>query len=225
MREKVGFGVAGVVGIAGLVGLVAALSACDSGGDCGKVQPCGGSVVGTWKAAHACVSQAAAQSETSATLSGCTSAQTSVSATVSGTATYNADGTYSRDQTIGGTAQVLFPPSCLSASGLTVSCDQLNQLFALEQATQNITGIQSFDCKTAGMSCSCTIVLSPQTINETGTYSTAGTQIQLSSGTNVESDSYCVQGSELHVITLQASANMGAMGTMTIASDLVFDKQ
>ena len=113
--------VASVVGL--FVGL--AVPGCgSSGGTCGNTAACGGAIAGTWTITSSCVSESASMVD-----SQCPSATASSSAlTITGSITYNADGTYSSTSTVSGSIEVTLPPSCLTMNGVTLTCDQLNQL-------------------------------------------------------------------------------------------------
>ena len=86
--------------------------------------------------------------------------------TITGSITYNADGTYSSTSTVGGSIDVTLPPSCLTTNGVTLTCDQLNQL---SQANP-MAGV-TLNC-TGSSSCACTETIANQTSSETGTYTT-----------------------------------------------------
>jgi hypothetical protein len=59
-----------------------------------------------------------------------------------------------------------------------------------------------------------------------GTWSASGTRISLVSSTGDNAGGpYCVQGNELHLITLDMTITMGSMGTLKIDEDLVATKQ
>ena len=211
-----------------LVGLVSAAASlgCNGGGNgtCGKVQPCGGSVVGTWKIVSEC-STAAGMDIMNSTCPGETVQANNTSA--SGNFVFNADMTYTETATISGSATVGIPASCLTMSGITLTCAQLDQVFQLE-AMDPTSGLQSGRCASAGATCNCTIVLAPQTTTDMGTYTTAGTTLTLTStsatGTGGGSGDYCVQMNELHLISTMAAA-MGSMGPAVITGDIVADKQ
>jgi len=66
----------------------------------------------------------------------------------------------------------------------------------------------------------------PQTVTETGTYSLMGSNLTLTSATGTPStDTYCVNGNELHVSEVPAAMNAGMMGTTSTSGQLVAIKQ
>jgi hypothetical protein len=214
------------IGAVGLVACAAALLSCgsQSGGACGKVQPCGGSVVGSWKLDEACVGPTVA----SASLLGfCPDSTTTATLTAAGTASFNQDGTYTRTISIGGTAHVSIPPSCLvvPALGVTLTCDQVGQLATPGLTVTPFAEVQSATCASSGSTCECTVTLNPQVMTQTGTYDATGTQLSQFSGggTTLEQDYYCVQGGKLHLMDATLSASAGATGGATGAAMTMFD--
>ena len=65
------------------------------------------------------------------------------------------------------------------------------------------------------------------TSTDSGTYSTTGTDVVLTSAVtgSTNSGGYCVQGSTLHLVTVNPTINTGPMGQATIAKDVVAQKQ
>lgn len=213
-----------VMAVAGL-GLSAA--ACDGssglgsgGGTCGKVQPCGGNLVGQWKVGGSCVNQAAFSMQVGAAF-----AEFCPSATVdspnfgaSGTLAFNADMTYALMVTTTGSFKMNIPSSCLAGA----TCAQLDAILKADPPPNT----QSIACSGSG-TCVCTAVLAPMMANETGTYSTAGTVVTTTpaSGASPDAVEYCVQGTEGHFLSVDRTMNMGAMGQVTINQDIVATKQ
>jgi hypothetical protein len=197
--------------------LALSLSACGDGiGSCGKVQPCGGDVVGTYTIATACYGNATMDMPV---IEGCPQATASVTSLgVSGSASFNADRTYAVSETIMGSASQTIPASCLTMDGLTLTCMQLDQLF--QQLAAENPEIQSIRCS-GSSSCTCTFTLAPMTITESGTYTTSGTTLTLTdTAGGVSSSSYCVQGDELHLLSVDMTMPMG-----TIQADTVLIKR
>ena len=163
-----------------------------TGGTCGKVQPCGGNIVGTWTLDAACTSNAPVPGKVCATA-------TAVSSNyqVSGTATFGADMTYSITEVVSGTIDVQVPASCLMSNGATVTCADF--VTSLEQQNPG----ESVSCTASGGVCVCTFALSSRTVSENGTYSTAGTVFtETPAGQTPKSVNYCVQGNTVHVISV-----------------------
>ena len=198
----------------------ASFSGCGgSSGSCGKVEPCGGSLVGSWNVTGACVNSAALMSSLGSDFSTfCPTATVSgASATASGSLTFNADMTYSANLTQGSTVAITIPATCLSGASCAV-------LTAAIQA-QNDPALQSISCTGTG-SCTCTGVMAPMTTNESGTYTTSGTVATLTSSTGTTTvGDYCVQANELHLVTVDTTTNMGPMGQATIDEDIVAAKK
>src|SRR3954464_2652712 len=74
------------------------LSCGGGSGSCGKVQPCGGNVVGTYSVGAACVDRAALNMEIGMDCPGATATISGIN--VSGSGSFNADMTYSITETI-----------------------------------------------------------------------------------------------------------------------------
>jgi hypothetical protein len=193
------------------------LSACgDGAGSCGKVQPCGGDVVGSYNISGACYNSASLEMPVIEGCPGATVAITSLG--VTGSATFGADMTYSVSETITATASQTLPASCLTMNGLTLTCMQVDQL--AQQVLLSNPAIQSIRCA-GSSSCTCTFTLAPMTIAESGTYTTSGTTISLvDSAGGASSSEYCVQGNELHLISIDMTMPMG-----TIEADTVLTKR
>ena len=189
-----------------------------SSGSCGKVQPCGGDVVGDYNITAACINNAAiSMGDIGIDCPGATTSVTGLS--ISGTASLNADMTYTRTQTISATVQMTLPPSCLTMNGITLTCAQLDQ--GLQTSIADPTSpFQSARCS-GSSSCSCSFVLRPETQSDSGTYSTAGTTLTWTSSTgSADADQYCVQGNELHLPEVDMTMAMG-----TIQADTILTKR
>jgi hypothetical protein len=187
------------------------------GGSCGKVQPCGGNVVGNYSISGGCFDNAALSMQLGMQ---CPGATVNISGlNVSGNGSFNTDLTYSITETISASLSETIPTSCLTTGGVTVTCAQLDQEI---QAVliQSPGTYQSAHC--AGSSaCTCTFVLAPQTTSETGTYTTSGTTITTTDSTgSPSSGSYCVQGNELHMLQVDMTMAMGK-----IQADIVLTKK
>jgi hypothetical protein len=195
-------------------------SSCGGGGgvaSCGKVQPCGGDPVGTWKFAGQCANTADAFDNEF-----CPTATTSVSGlSASGTTTFSADGTYTLNVTESGTVQMTIPSSCLTQNGITLTCAQLQQSLQAAFADDPDSPIKSATCS-GSSSCSCALTMS-STTTENGTYTVDGTSLSLSGGSG--SGAFCVKDKELHLITVDTTMSMGTMGQVKISSDIVATKQ
>lgn len=176
---------------------------CSSGGSsggtaaCSPFTACGGDVTGTWSVTGVCI--------TGVTDSSCTSATLAVTAQPSGTLTFNANGSYSDTATITATESATIPASCLSGA---------SDCTAFETALQGQTGVSGATCTgNVATSCQCSIVLTPQTDSNVGTYTTAGTALtRTPTGATATTTPYCVQGNTLRLQVLDSS---GATTTLT----------
>jgi len=191
------------------------LSACGSSGSgtCGQVAPCGGDIVGDWTIVDACLSFNGA-----APLGDFCPTATVDAAGIdpSGMVSYRPDLTYSATITLSGTIALTIPTSCLTIQGVTLTCAQLDQAAKQALIDNPDPSIQSISC--AGSSaCVCTVQMTPQTSMGSGTYTTSGTLLIENGGAG---SNYCVQGSELHVISTSMS-----MGSLTASGDIVLHKQ
>jgi hypothetical protein len=211
--------------IAAAIGVTS--SGCSSSSDgaagsCGKVSPCGGSIVGTWKIQDACANSASAPLA-DMECSGETLQIGSLNA--SGTVTFNADMTYTVSVNESFSETLNTPTTCLTMGGATVSCSDLSAT-ASAAAMGLDGGMTKASCATAGSNCACTITASNEVDNETGTYTLSGNTFTTTptgsmSSSMSSSTGYCVQGNTLHVISM-----MMATGTSTGPSgDIVATKE
>jgi hypothetical protein len=193
------------------------LSCGGGSGSCGKVQPCGGSVVGNYSVSAACFDNAALTMEIGMDCPGATANVSGIN--VSGNVSFNADMTYSMMETVSATISETIPPSCFTTNGVTLTCAQLD--LSIQAALAQSPGTyQSAHCS-GSTTCTCTFVLASQTTSATGTYTTAGTTITTTDSTGKSSsDSYCVQGNELHMVQVDMAMAMGK-----VQADLVLTKK
>jgi hypothetical protein len=202
--------------IATFVGVLALafVSSCggSGGGTCSNSAACGGNIVGTWKITSSCVTASEQMFDMS-----CPGASvSSTNLTVTGSVTYMADLTYTSNFTSSGSVTVTLPASCLMSQGITVTCDQLNQIFASDPTTPPGT-----HCSNAGSGCACTVVEMNQTSTDTGTYTTtpAGLLTETAAGGTPDQSDYCVKDTTLTVSPHAGSSMMGAgiSGTITLS--------
>jgi len=198
------------------------LPACGGSGpaaSCGKVQPCGGNVVGDWNLVATCETTAAINAGLANELMGTvcpTVTASNVSMSISGSLMFNADSTYSLSQQVGVAFDANIPASCSAA----LSCAMAE---ANLQAAIAAGDVISGSC--AGTPCVCHEVLAT-TEAEAGTYATAGNALTLTSTAGpVSSVDYCIQGSTAHLMSVSMAMNMGTMGQFVINTDLVGQKQ
>jgi len=194
------------------VGLLLAAIGCGSSaassGTCGKVSPCGGDLTGTWTLTGSCADLA-----TQPALSCPDERIDSWTPTISGTWTFNADMTYTRSTTSSAVVVWSIPLSCISA--LASSCADFEA-----QAQAGLNPDQTITC-TGTSTCLCTETAGPLNQSDNGTYQTSGTDITYTSAVDgtTGTSSYCVQGSTLHLVTLDARAASG------IGADLIGEKR
>jgi hypothetical protein len=161
---------------------------------CSDVAPCGGSVIGSWTVASACLSVSGSLDVSGFGL-GCATVSVTGSLQVSGSWQANADGTYSDGTTTSGSEQITVPAECLNVSGTTTTCDRIGG------PLQGL-GFASMECSAApggGCSCEATVQQSggigrasadPQ---KSGNFSSSGSVVTLDSSDY----SYCVSGNQM----------------------------
>jgi hypothetical protein len=207
----IGSGGGGAIGSGG-GGAVGSGGGGGGSASCLNLLPCGGNLVGTWRFTADCFDLAFLQPL--AQQGFCAQASvTAATVTRSGTATFALNGTYTVSQTATAIVEYRVPFSCVSASA--ASCvafgDLIQQYYALPGET--------FTCSGSTI-CSCTDgVLSSGTDN--GSYQTSGTGLTLTSAIDgyPSMTRYCVQGSTLHLLTIDATATTG------IGEDIVLERQ
>jgi hypothetical protein len=182
---------------------------------CGTVQPCGGSVEGTWKVAKTCIVNGGVVGDA---FDGCpTSTFTVTKISATGTVTFAPDGTYQESGTLALDLKLTIPDSCVAGgcafleSGLRQSSDP--------------SIMSTVSCATSGGTCVCQ--LSETRGAETGTYDASGTTLTTSAngGGTTSMDPYCVSGDELHDIALDMSMSVGSLGMAKIVGDIVYTRQ
>jgi hypothetical protein len=198
---------------------VACTFSCGGGagaaGSCGMVAACGGNIVGNWRVTGSCLKVSGTLGDAT-----CPGATIDGSLHITGTTSYAADLTYIQSFILTGTETIGFPASCLTRSGVTLTCDQLNQSFA---ANPPAPSVASLHCTAAGGgACNCVTTLTAMSVNETGTYITSGGNLT-STQTGGVPDSgggYCVKGTRLD---LTPASMMG--GTLIESGDLTLALQ
>lgn len=189
----------------------------NSNASCGTVRPCGGNIVGTWKFAASCIVDQsilgldATQICDTATINAEDSA-------ITGMATFKADMTYSVNLTSTPKFKLVVPNDCLQGA----ACADIQAAITGDPTSD----IQSASCSTQGSACVCNVVSQSMTQTETGTYTTSGSTLTSGPSADQQDDTpYCVQGNQLHVISVDMSTSMGAMGKVKITADIVGTKQ
>ncbi len=210
-------GLGGTSGSGGTTGLggTSGSGGTGAGATCGTVEPCGGSLTGTWTLASECLN--VAELTTAVQQSVCAQAfVSSASASVSGNATFNTNLSYSISESVTGVVTYVIPATC--TNGLTCA-----GYGAYQAAT--LTPGATFTC-TGTTTCACTqSILS--TTTDSGTYSTTGSNVIVTSAVSGTTTvgGYCVQGSTLHLVTVDPTTSNGPMGQATISKDVTAQKQ
>jgi hypothetical protein len=151
------------------------------------VEPCGGSLLGTWTLQAACqpVEDFTVGEE-------CPGATIDQSAHItSGSLTFDADMTFTASLSQSGTLRVTAPLACVAAA----TCDEYASSIVPSSPDDTTT------CTTVGGdTCDCALVHPmPQIRSTSGTYTTAGNTLNWTSP-SAPSSSYCVQGNTLHIM-------------------------
>jgi len=200
--------------------LAVSMLSCGGGGSgsCGKVEPCGGAVVGTWKAGPTCANNAfITMSFEQGLMDTCPTATVGgIRVSQSGTVTLGADLSYSASIVDDTSVSFTIPASC-NTSGASCSVLAAYLQESVSGGTASCTGLGG---------CTCTLSMS-QPQSDTGTYSISGNSITINSATNgsTGTEDYCVQGNTLHLLQVDTTTNMGPMGQATIDTDETFTRQ
>ena len=182
-----------------IIGAVMLLAACGNGNDngsgggtCGKVQPCGGSIVGNWTIRSSCESVVSFTGGVD-----CPGAVVDDSMKVTtGAVIYSADASYTINTSRSGTIKFQVPLACTSF----VTCDDYAATITPLPPTATTT------CATlAADVCDCELVYSGTlSAADFGSYTTDGDTLTLTSviGGSQIVEKYCVQGNELHLLLM-----------------------
>ena len=186
------------------------------GASCGKVQPCGGNVVGEWEVVAGCVDGPAFAREVAMQVMGgdCpTETVRGINLGASGSFQFNSDLTYSLSITRAGSVDLNIPASCLAGG----NCATLTANLQAAIAAGTRPGVVSVACSGAS-DCVCHQVLSIPG-STAGTYTTAGnvlTTIVETTGASSTTD-YCIDGITGHFMAVST----GPTGQVTVDSDIV----
>ncbi len=182
------------------------------GASCDALAPCGGDLVGAWTVAD-CPQTAVGDVDLTSLGLGCTTVPGMGTLQVAGTITFNADGTYADNTTTAGESSLELPPSCLTVSGFTTTCDKVDN--ALGSIGFSSGGSVCVD-NAATTGCSCTAPVA-QTggfgfvsveADTAGTYTAASNKLTLTVFGTDTLYSYCVSGSTA-VLTLDSKSKAG----------------
>jgi hypothetical protein len=176
---------------------------------CGKVNPCGGDLIGTWKVLGGCSD---ALSSDSILTCPPNTPEDVVGLDYAGTVTFNSDMTYTTNfvGTSGGSYTI--PPSCLPGG---VACADV---------FPGCSGESICTCPAVGAYAS--IIAGAGAIAGSGTYSIAGDELTFSPPTaSILGITYCVQNGFLHLETNTTVMQSDGTFTMPITSDIVAKMQ
>jgi hypothetical protein len=157
---------------------------------CGSVQPCGGSLVGTWTITGVCLN---ATDTSDPTCPGY--ALSNLSATESGTLSFASGGTYTAN--VSATLQYTetIPQSCIDPS----TCADIAPTYALLGIAASCTGTTV---------CTCSIAIASNS-SEAGTYTTSGTTVTSTDSLGyVDTMAYCVQGNSVHFLSYNSAGQV-----------------
>jgi hypothetical protein len=207
-----------VVSAAALCLFALACGGPSAGNSCGRVDPCGGDLVGSWSIVEACtdVDMALEFAASSALDAACGQAyplivhETSMS--LSGAWSFNANMTYTDMRLV----TVVVEGSPLSTCLATRSCAELDAALQTAALPNTDATIQSGRC-VGESSCVCTIAVT-DTYTATGTYAVSGSSISRSSddGTSNSMMDYCVQGESAHFVLYPQQG--GSAGSAVVAA-------
>lgn len=201
---------------------LAGLAGC-GGGDksCVGGAACGGTIApGRYKISSFCAAVSGTQM-----VQGC-SAGISIDLSgisFTGTMTFNADKTYQTDTTGSGTFSETIPTQCLGGGG-SVDCSKL-----AEGALSDPDTAMTFSAITCSgtTACACIFTLKPQHEMASGTYSTSGTTLTLTSAAGEpDSGGYCATPTQLTLTSDMGMTGMMGMPEMgSPQSNLVLTKE
>jgi hypothetical protein len=163
---------------------------------CGEVAPCGGDVVGSWTVADSCIG--VPQEDTDqldALKQQCPQLTYRTSSDAAGIALFTAD-TYAFGFAATATIKLRFPASCIGGLGCAAAGQLLGSYLAAAGSSLTCTGSGNCDCT----------VTATVPYADSGTYTKSGTTLTLTGAGGTSPLPYCVEGSTLHVITLDGTA-------------------
>jgi hypothetical protein len=193
-------------------------------GSCGKVEPCGGDVVGNWKAAGSCFDPAAVLAQLGNEVgidcpAGAMMTMTSSTLDRTISATFAAEGTYAGMSATTGTLAFDVPRACVVGR----TCADLDG--ALAPLIQPGVIFDAASC-TGDTTCSCSIT---ENLGDTqsGTYTVSGSVLETmpSTASVATRTNYCVSGNLMHFINVDPAPPPGSSPPPTIISDVLLERQ
>jgi hypothetical protein len=180
---------------------------------CESVEPCGGSVVGTWVVAGSCL-PVSGNADVAGFGLGCTAAPVTGALEVAGTWAANADGTFTDQTTTTGDSQIELPADCLNVSGTITTCDRLG-------GALQALGYAAVTCENAASGGGCTCSASVDQAGglgmlalgaaSSGTYTAEGDLVTTSAAGASNAYAYCASGDTL----VLSPRGVGTTGTLT----------
>ena len=188
-------------------------------GTCGKVQPCGGAVVGTWKAGQICIVDSSFLMSDATEICD-TATVTITSLSEMGDITFNADLSYQATGSDMFNLKITVPSACIAAGETCADIDA-----NIKAQMQQDPTITSAACAPSDTACVCDETFVKDS-SDSGTYALSGTDItSTSSDGTASTDGYCVQGNVLHDLAIDMTMPMGSTGMAKIQADFVLTKE
>ncbi|WP_437968172.1 hypothetical protein WMF04_02240 [Sorangium sp. So ce260] len=193
-----------------LVASLLSLCACgddggssEGGGACGEVAACGGDPTGSWTIEETCLDPSMFADLTES----CDAEVDGSGLEMVGTAEFRSDSTYATTSTVQGPMKIVYPPSCLTMEGVTLTCSQLD-MFMQQLLTEGDAPFASASCAAAGEGCACSLIMEETTTTGAGTWSVSGASLTIApDGEAPEELPFCVEGSSL---TMAVDADSGS---------------
>jgi hypothetical protein len=179
---------------------------------CG-VAPCGGNVVGSWRASSACVDSATLNMEFLAGVMGScpTASLGNVHMVPTGTVALASDMTFTGAVAVSSMMDLTFPATCIGGA----TCPQLTEAL---QSLVGSNGVTSVSCAGSG-ACTCTMVQGFDVVSGTGTWVSSGTTLTFSGAAGDNGGPYCVQGTSLHLIDVDMTTMMKVVGDIVLTRE------
>lgn len=180
-----------------LVGLSWLAAACGDdqlaagNGACGEVAACGGEVVGAWRYAETCYGPKGPVDLYSGICG--TPVVLATTTAYTGGITFGTAGTYVESLTYAWKDTIRFADSSSGISDCTSIAERAGTAFPPSLALP-----EQIQCTRVDAGCSCVFDWPVQSADNSGTYSTMGTTLMMS--TDLDGREYCVQGDTLHFV-------------------------
>jgi hypothetical protein len=185
---------------------------------CGRAQPCGGELTGTWKMIAMCIVDPSFLGIDTSPICPTATLDSSMSR-ISGGLTFS-ENPQIYEQTISilemPALKVTIPSSCFSAGQ---TCSDLDRSYS--QSVPSNPRLQSASCVTNGSDCVCSFVGADPGGPWLGVYSASNGYLSLTRKDAVDSyaNEYCVQGNQLHLMAL------GMTKDQPVLTDIVMERQ